>query len=150
MNFSADDQFNRGRAKHPVFGDVPACLLEESVASRNQGGKVRHRGAGDQPSFAIERQSKSLANPPENHIFEFRGDRRHHAQRRVLIPCCCDPAGRERSRNHSAVYEAKVASAGRRGGCRRTNSIQLIEHLGGVTWFRWKRLVKLAESGEIR
>ena len=118
------------------------------MASSNEGRKVCHRGAGDQPSFATGRQAKGIANPLKHYILKLRGDRRHHPQRGVLIPSDRYPARGECGGNHPAVHEAKITAARHRRRGRGTYRIQLVEDIGGLARSLGKRLMKFGKSRE--
>ena len=90
---------------------IPSGSIKEGIARGRKRGEIRHRGTGDQATRTILRQSQGFANPPKNDIFQFRGDRGHHSQRRILVPRTSQPIGRQRRRNHPSVHEAEIAPA---------------------------------------
>ncbi len=57
------------------------------VAEGHDAGEVGHCRAVDKSDGSGSRQAEKIAKPSKNNFFQLRGDRRHDAQRDVLIPC---------------------------------------------------------------
>jgi hypothetical protein len=132
MHFGADHHGDRRRADEAVVVHVPAGGGEHRVPGGGQGREVGHRGAGHERAGAVGRQAERLQRPPQRHLLQRRGCRRHHMERAVLIPGRGQPVRGDGDRQRAAVDEAEVATARHRDRGRRAEAIELLKHLARV------------------
>src|SRR5713226_4231148 len=149
MHLCADDHLDRRRAKHPVFDDVPSGSREQRMACCCQRREIRHGGAGNQATRAIRGQCQCLANPLQSHILQFRGNRGHHSQCRILVPRPGQPVGGQRCREHRAVHKTEVTSTGRRHGRGGSDFVELRKQFARIARTLGKRFVKFCQCREI-
>src|SRR5580700_7948590 len=123
MRFVTDDDIDWRRSKHTVIHNVPPCTCKERATCCRKRRKIRRRRTSHKPTFAILRQTERLAYPAQYHFLQLRRHGRHDSQCRILIPSSRQPICRERRREGSAVYEAKVSAASGRYCSWRTDLI---------------------------
>ena len=75
-----------------------------------------------------------VEDPLRRDCIEVRGDRRHHRQRRVLIPRTCQNRCGQTDRLHTAGHEAEVAAPGVRHRRRAADLVEHLDHADRVEW----------------
>ena len=130
---------DRWSAKKAIGLDVPTGPLEQSVARRGQGGKVRHGGSRHHRPAGSLGQSEQLPDPIDRGLLQLGGYRRLRVVSGVLIPCAYQPAGCESRWKAVAGDEAEEAAAGLGHGCGRAVFMEQVNHGFGVrrAWRKW-------------
>ena len=148
MGLLPDDDRQLGCSEQPVGLHVPADPGQLVIARGGQGGGVGHGRPGHERRTGSGRQAQQLDQPSRHDVMQARGHRRHHRQRRVLIPRRGQPARRHRDRIGAAYDEPEIAAARAGHGGRRSGLVQQGQCRGRVSRHLGQRLVKPGQPGQ--
>ena len=148
MGVLPDDHGQLRCPEQSVCLHVPARLGQLMITRSGQGGGVGRGRPAHEDRRGTVRQAEQVGQPGGHHVMQTGGHRRHHRQRRVLIPRCGQPARRYRDRIGAAGDEPEIPAARTGHGGRRSGLVQQSQRRGRVSGHLRQRLVKPGQPGQ--